>query len=303
VLEAARRGDIVVFAGHHNWRSLGLPSRLMLRNLMSNLTHPLVYVSAHTHRGFWAEHRELDRQPILEINVSSLSDWPISWRRISFAYDERGNRLKVLAELMPNRGEPIRSDRDLLAAWEDETCKRAGLDPERIRQADMAIVRKQRESRGSLVGWLLARYGPSCSTCDQSLYEHANAYQDAMLDVLVEVGRDIGRDGAETYRPPLPKWCEGRSFAECVDRVREDRAVDYQAEVSIFRRKAVLVDAGSAHLDEIRTKEAKAYMSCRAVLAAKIDFDATPDTRNANRGEANRRAEHFFRVEATVGME
>ena len=29
--EAVRNGDIVVFAGHHNWRSLGLPTRIMLR--------------------------------------------------------------------------------------------------------------------------------------------------------------------------------------------------------------------------------------------------------------------------------
>ena len=84
-----RRGDIVVFAGHHNWHSLGLPTRTLLRALMARLHHPLVYLSAHTHRGFWAVHRALARQPLLELNVSSLSDWPIAYRRISFAYDER----------------------------------------------------------------------------------------------------------------------------------------------------------------------------------------------------------------------
>jgi hypothetical protein len=57
--EAVARGDVVVFAGHHNWRALSLPSRIMLRALMSRLEHPLVYLSAHTHRGFWAEHRAL----------------------------------------------------------------------------------------------------------------------------------------------------------------------------------------------------------------------------------------------------
>jgi 3',5'-cyclic AMP phosphodiesterase CpdA len=56
VQAAAQRGDIVVFAGHHNWQSLGLPSRLLLGNLMSTLDQPLVYLSAHTHRGFWARH-------------------------------------------------------------------------------------------------------------------------------------------------------------------------------------------------------------------------------------------------------
>jgi hypothetical protein len=28
------------------------------------------------------------RQPLLELNVSSLSDWPIAYRRISFAWNE-----------------------------------------------------------------------------------------------------------------------------------------------------------------------------------------------------------------------
>ena len=56
-------------------------------------------------------------------------------------------------------------------------------------------------------------------------------------------------------------------------------------------------------MDEIETPATKAYMTCRAVLAAKIDFDATSDERNDYRSEANRKTEHFFRVEASIGME
>ncbi|MFN8998027.1 MAG: hypothetical protein ACK5YQ_06215 [Betaproteobacteria bacterium] len=44
-------------------------------------------------------------------------------------------------------------------------------------------------------------------------------------------------------------------------------------------------------------------MTCRAVQAAKIDFDATDDAHNRNRSEANRLAEQFFRIEASVGMD
>jgi hypothetical protein len=39
------------------------------------------------------------------------------------------------------------------------------------------------------------------------------------------------------------------------------------------------------------------------VHAAKIDFDMTDPSRNAFRGEDHRRAEQFFRAEASVGME
>ena len=83
--EAIINGDIVIFAGHHNWQGLGLPSRVFLRSLMGKLSQPLVYLSAHTHSGFWAVHHSIVRQPLLELNVSSLSDWPIAYRRISFA--------------------------------------------------------------------------------------------------------------------------------------------------------------------------------------------------------------------------
>ena len=78
-------------------------SRTMLRALMARLDHPLVYLSAHTHSGFWAVHRALARQPLLELNVSSLSDWPIAYRRISFAYDEQAQRLLVRGELRAAR--------------------------------------------------------------------------------------------------------------------------------------------------------------------------------------------------------
>jgi hypothetical protein len=39
------------------------------------------------------------------------------------------------------------------------------------------------------------------------------------------------------------------------------------------------------------------------VVAAKIDFDATDEGRTDDRGEDKRRAEQFFRIEASVGMD
>jgi hypothetical protein len=38
-------------------------------------------------------------------------------------------------------------------------------------------------------------------------------------------------------------------------------------------------------------------------MAARADFEATPDDANSNRGEAKRRAENFFLIEASVGMD
>jgi hypothetical protein len=303
VLEAARHGDIVVFAGHHNWRSLGLPTRILLRELMSNLGHPLVYLSAHTHRGFWAVHRALDRRPLLELNVSSLSDWPIAYRRISFAYDEQAQRLLVRGQLMPSGARGVDSDAALMAAWQDQACATIGPVGPDFARFDREMVLRQRQSRGSLVEWALAALAPVCETCEQPLYEHAQAYQDELLDAIVQLSGDLGRDAHRLHEARLPAWCGAADFLDCVKGLKGKRAQDFKAHVELFRRKAELVDVLGSHLDDLRSPQATDYMACRAVQAARIDFDLTDDSRNNDRGEAKRRAEQFFRVEASVGLD
>jgi hypothetical protein len=303
VAQASRKGDIVVFAGHHNWKSLGLPTRILLRNLMEGLDHPLVYLSAHTHRGFWAVHRALGRQPLLELNVSSLSDWPIAWRRISFAYDEQANRLLVRADLMPDGPRPHLSDADLLAAWQTQTCDASGLSIDYLRSLDSSAVARQRESRGSLFDWLWEEISPDCEPCELARYQHAQAYQDQMLATLLQVRLHLGPAAPELAGLKLPRWCGGKIYYDCVSGLMAEQPKDLAGQKALFRRKAQLVDLIGSHLDAVTERKAKAYMTCRAVLATKIDFDATPDDRNSHRGEANRRAEQFFRVEASVGMD
>ncbi|MGA8054957.1 MAG: hypothetical protein WCA12_14035, partial [Burkholderiales bacterium] len=104
---------------------------------------------------FWAVHRALARQPLLELNVSSLSDWPIAYRRISFAYDEDARRLLVEGDPMPRGEKPNASYADLLAAWEAEACTNSGVPAEMIKEFDAATVKQQREARGSVMEWLL----------------------------------------------------------------------------------------------------------------------------------------------------
>jgi hypothetical protein len=301
--EAVAAGDIVIFAGHHNWRSLGLRSRTMLRSLMARLEHPLVYLSAHTHRGFWAEHRALARQPLLEMNVSSLSDWPIAYRRIDFAYDESTRRLQVRADLMPRGKAPVNSDADLLAAWRDQACRDSQVPVSLLDNEDRKLVHAQKSSRGNLLEWLLAAFGPICESCEKPLYEHAQAYLDEILEIVLELDADLGPDAHQLHTLKLPAWCAGRDFGACTRGIMAEKAGDYTAHVALFRRKAALAALFNEHLDDLTSHRAKAYMTCRAVIAAKDDFDATPDDRNANRGEQKRKAEQFFRIEASVGMD
>lgn len=303
VSEAVERNELVVFAGHHNWRSLGLPSRTLVSAVMSRLRHPLLYLSAHTHSGFWAEHRTLSQQPLLELNVSSLSDWPIAYRRIALAYDEQAKRLQVRGELMPHRGRPNRDYADLLAAWEEQACASAGMPLERIRSHDKEVVKKQRESRGNLIGWLL-EYLRACDTCEQpTLYEHAHAYQDDLLETLLQADEMVRQSGRPLPEIRLPAQCTSQDFRACATGLLAEKPADYRAQVDLFRRKASLVLAVNQFLDKIDDPKAKAYMTCRAVQSAKIDFDDTAEDRNGNRSETKRRTEQFFRIEASVGVE
>ncbi len=301
--EAVKQGDIVVFAGHHNWQSLGLPTRVLLRSAMARLDHPLVYVSAHTHSGFWAVHRALARRPLLELNVSSLSDWPIAYRRISFAYDAKAKRLLVRGDLMPRGDKPNASYDDLLAAWEAETCAKNSLPMEGIKANDAEVVSKQRASRGTLMEWLVSALAPVCDDCEKPLYVHANSYQDGMLLTLLQADAAVKASGLRLPDVKLPAWCGTLEFAECGKGLMAEEPTDYAAHVGLFRRKAELVATVNDYLDDIKDHRAKAYMTCRAVQAARIDFDATDDARKEHRLEIHRQAEQFFRIEASVGME
>jgi hypothetical protein len=303
IAQAVAAGDIVVFAGHHNWGSLGLPSRVMLRELMSGLTHPLVYLSAHTHRGFWAVHRALDRRPLLELNVSSLSDWPIAYRRIRIAHDAVANRLKVEGELMPAGERPHASDADLLAAWQAQTCERAGFRLDYLRMVEKGLVERQRATRGGLLTWIREEITGECTDCELDRYVRANAYQDEMLLALIETGLHLGPAAAPLAAARLPAHCGRDSWYRCASRLLAEAPTDLAGQRALFRRKAALVEVIADRLDDLEAPEAKAYMTCRAVQAAKVDFDETPDDRNVNRGEAKRRSEQFFRVEASVGMQ
>lgn len=301
--EARARGDIVVFAGHHNWRSLSLSSRVRVRALMARLDQPLVYLSAHTHTGFWTVHRALASQPLLELNVSSLSDWPLAYRRISFAYDETAKRLQVRGELMPKGVTPTRSDADLLDAWNAQTCERSGVPTARISTEDLALVKLQRDSRGSLLEWLVSSLQPVCESCQAPLYKHGLTYLDEMLQVLLQVDRDLDRKASLLHTLKLPDWCGSLDFPACARGLMAEQPADFKASTSLFRRKAALVALLNDHLDDLRAPEARAYMTCRAVRAAKIDYDLIDDEQKQRRHEAQRRDDHFFLIEASVGMQ
>jgi|GEM_PF-846167 len=152
--EAQKAGELVIFAGHHPWAMLSPGTRLRLEPILKAVDHPLVYLSAHTHSGFWALHR-IGGRDMLELNVSSLSDWPLAYRRVAFAYDPQEKRIRVTGEILPSAATPVENDQELLDAWTRPSCGQAGIPVADLTQKNIAEVETQKQARGSLVEWLL----------------------------------------------------------------------------------------------------------------------------------------------------
>jgi hypothetical protein len=302
VREAQRAGEIVVFAGHHSWNQLDMGSRNRLAKIMKQVDNPLVYISAHTHEGWWAMHR-LGNRSLLELNVSSLADWPIAYRRIAFAYDPAAKRIKVSADLMPMLESPPRSDQEILDAWVQQTCTEVEIPLEKIARRDHAIVKAQRESRGTLFDWAFSSFEGISDAARLNLYQHAHRYIDGLLDVIMSTHGDLGGQVPEIDEVAVPSFCVAGSVKACAAALLSIQRDDLATSIEAYRKKAFFAYMVGEQWDDIQDPRAKAYMTCRAAIAAKDDFDVTPEDKRPGTTEERRRSRDFFRVEATVGMD
>ena len=302
VQEAQRAGEIVIFAGHHSWNQLDVGSRKLLARIMERVDNPLVFISAHTHEGWWAMHR-LGNRSLLELNVSSLADWPIAYRRISFAYDPAAKRIKVNADLMPMTESPPQSDHEILDAWVQQTCSEVQVPLEAIARRDQAIVTAQRESRGTLFDWAFSSFEGISDAARLNLYQHAPHYIDGLLDVIMSTHGDLGGQAPELEEVAVPDFCVAGSVKACAAALLAMQHDDLPTSVESYRKKAFFAYMIGEQWDDIQDPRAKAYMACRASIAAKDDFDMTPEDKRPGTTEERRRSRDFFRVEATVGMD
>jgi hypothetical protein len=300
--EARRAGELVIFAGHHSWLQLEAATRNRLATILARVDHPLVYLSAHTHEGWWAMHR-IGSRSMLELNVSSLSDWPVAYRRIAFAYDPAANRIKVNADLMPMLQSPPRNDNEILDAWVQQACAEVDVPIDRITRRDQTIVMAQRDSRGTLVEWAFESFEGISDSARQMLYEHAHRYQDGLLDVIMSTYGDLGGQVPELANVVAPSFCVGGNIKNCAAALMGVPRDNLVESIESYRRKAIFVAKVGDQLDDITDRRAKAYMACRAAVAAKDDFDLTPEDHRPGTTEERRRGRDFFRVEATVGMD
>jgi hypothetical protein len=89
----------------------------------------------------------------------------------------------------------------------------------------------------------------------------------------------------------------------CIAKLRAVRPNDLEGSIRLFRERARFIDAINTELDELEDPRVRNYMTCRAVVGAKIDYELTPSDKRGGRGEDDRRKADFFRIEATVGMD
>jgi hypothetical protein len=128
-------------------------------------------------------------------------------------------------------------------------------------------------------------------------------YQDALLEAISELYQDFQYEVPEVAALRVPDSCGDQSLTVCIARFRAERAADLDETIRLFRARAQFIDRINARLDAINDPRVRSYMVCRAVIAAHTDYELTPDDKRSGRGEANRRSQDFFRIEATVGMD
>lgn len=150
VAQARQTGRILVFAGHHNWEQMEESSRERLAQMMQPLDHPAVYLSAHTHRGYWAKF-DIGGRSLTEFNVSSIADWPIDSRRLTLAVSDDRSMIEIRAGSDYPQG--ASTDDHLLALWEARTCRHPEAQgvlerPDEFIRTQRRIAREHRRDSG-----------------------------------------------------------------------------------------------------------------------------------------------------------
>jgi hypothetical protein len=204
---------------------------------------------------------------------------------------------------MPNLGAPPADDRQLLHAWERITCGRAGFYDDQMEGEERIAVQQQKDSRGTLFEWLYEGLGDWCQSCLQSLYESGLRYQNVLMTAIRQFHDDFWTTVPSVAAMRSPAWCGTTSVTVCIGRLRARQPSNLEETIDLFRRQAQFIDSFNRQLDTIEDPRVKQYMTCRAVVGARIDYELTPEDRLHGRGEANRRSQDFFRIEATVGVD
>jgi hypothetical protein len=290
-----RRDHLLIFAGHHHWLSIHPADRSALLDVLKATGQPLVYLSAHTHEGFWRKHYEAETS-VLEFNVSSLADWPVAYRQLQFSIDSPGNRVRVSAGVHPmvdKSSAGLGEGKPLLEGWKRAACEGA-LAITEVEAADVMvkrIVQSHREQRGNLLHTLavgevsllhllnvvnkrdLKRWVSGMYTDSRNDLHHA-------LRSVAEAARLRPEWGQRLYvRSGLDTACKGVAVADCVEDFMELVARETQDSAKKIREAYssafAMLGKIQAGISALHDTEDVAFMACLSALGAYYDWSGT----------------------------
>jgi len=241
--ESSESGGITLFAGHHPLSSLDPSSKRSLLKMLCMQRVPM-YISAHTHTGYWKIWKCQDRstRSIVELNIGSVLDYPVQARTLTVSVTD--STLSVTARLINV------DDRSACKAHWIPT-KGTGRLPSEQKLPARITTSPTNEGRSALLAALKA-----------DLMEYRSLIQEFPTTTTGTTAGDIGDDASalglidaaierisSVRKPNSSDRVEPEKLLGALRRYEQTRLVEHPAELSQYK---VCLAAWAAELDHKR---------------------------------------------------
>jgi hypothetical protein len=255
----------VVLMCHHPFGSMENKTRASLRWLWSETPNCVGIVTAHTHKGFFTQHRLPGGRQGLELNLGSTTDWPMEWRTFSIHWRQAGefylrSLRRTLSHLLTNK------EGWFLTGWEVPEGSPDDYRRYKTGQPDFF----------SLAGFALAHhlkppiFGPPNPGVGDSAVETERIIKDSLLATHARLVREFPTDARTAA--PWPPGCASdvevlariQATATGADIPPRNRLL---AELAKFEGERHTVDAAGKSTDDMRVR----YKISQAVWASRYE--------------------------------
>lgn len=283
--------EVIVIAGHHDWKHIWPGDREAIARSVHDLGRPIVYLSAHTHTGFWMDHMTSFGAPVLELNVSSLADWPLASRVVRFKRSLDGKNIAVEAGVSPQvKDDAIGNKGALLQAWERASCAAAMKQVHPTTSFEMlsndvrSLVVSHRRGRASFMDTL--KVGSVTVLSIAGLVEKSSSetwtramYVDAINDLrhalrAASLAAHANPDFAQALfdsNDQLRTGCGAASLGDCVDQQLKE-AEKLKQTRKVFDAMFLTYRPVSIAISKVHEPKRVSYMACLAAIGAHEDW-------------------------------
>jgi len=295
------KDSILIIGGHHPWGVLDKNSKERVAQAICRIKNPLIYLSAHTHNGFWAEHTircgSDSKRKLLELNISSLADWPIAFKRLSFEVNADASFIRVKAPNLPAAAKTLTSNEsaggsdDLLAAWQANVCTAVTEDIRKENRAALDMLQAS-DARSILFGTFFYQWRVSGSKRIQ-LYRSSLDVHSSSLRILSASYRDpiFAQEFSDISVGFMPAKCAEKLNASDALRCHSEHLKEAGRSGDV-KRIVAEYDMATVVLEDFRrklrakesvgqlSKHSRNLMACLHVEAAHQDAVLAPAERN-----------------------